>query len=123
MVSNFLDVIPVLPSLDIDRDIKWYEEKAGFKCAFADKMYAGVYRDNIFLHLQWHAGTIEDPLNGGSVIRIFVSDINPIFEEFVQRGTIVKEKLNTNTAWGTHEFGFFDLNQNGIFIVQDLDRS
>ena len=120
MDSNFINVVPVLPSLDIDRDIKWYKEKAGFECAFADKMYAGIYRDHLVLHLQWHADTIDDPLLGGSVVRIFVSSIETLLEEFVQRGTVTKEKLNRNTPWGTHEFGFYDLNKNLIFMVQDL---
>jgi hypothetical protein len=71
--------------------------------------------------LQRHADTQEDPLLGGSVIRIFVKDIDPILEEFVKRGTITKEKYIPNTPWGTKEFGFYDLNQTGIFIVRDLD--
>ena len=82
-------------------------------------MYAGLRRDGLTIHLQWHAGTDDDPVNGGSVIRIFVKDIEPIFEDFVKRGTVSKDKLQRNTPWGTHEFGFFDLNQNAIFIVED----
>ena len=82
-------------------------------------MYAGLRRDGLTIHLQWHAGTDDDPVNGGSVIRIFVKDIEPIFEDFVKRGTVSKEKLQRNTPWGTHEFGFYDLNQNAIFIVED----
>ena len=119
-MSNILGVIPVLPSLNIDRDIKWYNEKAGFECAYSDKMYAIIYKENVRLHLQWHADTPNDPLLGGSVIRIYVSDINPVFQEFVQRGTVNNNKLILNTPWNTHEFGFFDLNKNAIFIVQDL---
>ncbi len=46
-------------------------------------MYAILQRDNLSIHLQWHADTQDDPLNGGSVIRIFVKYIKPIFEEFV----------------------------------------
>lgn len=115
-----LHIIPVLPSADIEKDLKWYEKHTGFKFAFGDKMYAGLKRDNLEIHLQWHADTKDDPLLGGSVIKIFVDDIQPFFEEFVDKGTITKEKLNRNTPWGTHEFGFFDLNKNAIFFVQDM---
>ena len=73
------------------------------------------------LHLQWHADTEEDPLLGGSVIKIFVDDIEPIFKEFMGRGTVTANKLRRNTPWGTHEFGFYDLNGNAIFIVQDAE--
>ncbi len=92
----------------------------GFVKVFGDEMYTGLRRENLQIHLQWHADTEEDPLLGGAVIRVFVDDIQPIFEEFVERGTVKREKLRLNTPWGTHEFGFYDLNRNAIFIVQDI---
>ncbi|MDX1939319.1 MAG: glyoxalase/bleomycin resistance/extradiol dioxygenase family protein [Saprospiraceae bacterium] len=117
--TTLLTIVPVLPSADIARDIAWYKEKTGFEAFFYDNMYAGLRRDNFYLHLQWHADTEDDPLLGGSVIRIFVNNIQPIFEEFVQRGTVSTDKFRANTLWGTNEFGFWDLNQNAIFIVED----
>ena len=118
--SKIHQIVPVLPSADIPRDLAWYEEKTGFIKKFGDDMYAGIVRGEHWLHLQWHADTEDDPLLGGSVIRIFVPDIQPYFTEFVERGTIKKEKLRLNTPWGTHEFGFYDLNNNAIFVVEDL---
>lgn len=120
MAASILEIIPVLPSANIERDILWYHQQAGFECRFSDKMYAVLYRGKTFIHLQWHADTSNDPLLGGSVIRIVVDEIETIFEEFVQRNTVSKEKLVRNTPWGTHEFGFFDLNKNGIFIAEEL---
>lgn len=119
MKSATLYIIPVLSSSDIKRDIEWYEKKAGFKLGFGDHGYAGLVRDNLEFHLQFHHGDESDPVNA-SVMKIFVEDIDPYVEEFVARGTIVKEKLRRNTPWGTHEFGFFDLNNNAIFFVQDV---
>ena len=115
-----MEIIPVLPSQDIDRDVSWYQTYVGFKLLKKDKMYAVMRRDAICIHLQWHADTEDDPLLGGSVIKIFVDDINPLFQEFVDRKTITKEKLRENTPWQTHEFGFYDLNKNAVFFVQDL---
>ena len=120
-MNSFLEIIPVLPSEDISRDVAWYEKQAGFQTIFADQGYALLRREKINFHLQWHADTVDDPLLGGSVIRIFVKDIYPVFEEFVERGTVKREKLRLNTAWGTHEFGFYDLNKNAVFIAQDVD--
>jgi hypothetical protein len=119
MKAELYAVIPVLPSENIERDIAWYKDQVGFETHFSDSMYAVLYRDNIVIHLQWHAATVDDPLLGGSVTRIMVKDIRPAIEEFVTRGTVTKEKLRMNTPWGTHEFGFFDLNQNAIFIMED----
>ncbi|AKA35093.1 MAG: glyoxalase/bleomycin resistance/extradiol dioxygenase family protein [Muricauda sp.] len=118
--TKFLEMVPVLPSQDIERDVAWHQKYTGFEKIFGDHMYAGLRRDNLYMHLQWHADTEDDPLLGGSVAKIFVEDIRPVFQEFVQRGTIKKEKLRMDTAWGTHEFGFYDLNQNAIFVVQDV---
>lgn len=119
-ITELLDIIPVLPSSDIERDTKWYKEKAGFETIFADDGYALLRRSNLEFHLQWHADTEDDPLLGGSVIRIWVKNIQPIFEEFVERGTVSREKLRLKTAWNTNEFGFYDLNNNAVFVMEDV---
>lgn len=117
-ISQPLFIVPVLSSADIQRDSEWYEKYAGFKCVFGDDGYAGFKRDNIEFHLQFHHGTADDPVTAG-VMKIFVEDIKPYFKEFVERETITEDKLRMNTPWGTHEFGFYDLNNNAIFFVQD----
>lgn len=122
MKVEFLNTIPVLPSADIDRDVTWYQEKMGLQLSFADKMYAVLYREGLCIHLQWHADTQDDPLLGGSVVRILVKNIQPLFKEFVERGTVAADKFRNNTPWGTNEFGFFDLNQNAIFIFEPAEQ-
>ena len=73
MSTKLVRIIPVLESADIDRDVAWYKEKTGFDVSFLhEKMYAGLYRDDFEIHLQWHAGTKDDPMNGGAVIRVDV---------------------------------------------------
>lgn len=119
-MSNIISIIPVLPSQDINRDTKWYEDQVGFTTLWKDDMYAIMQRESFTTHLQWHTDSDDDPLLGGSVIRIMVEDIHSIFEEFYQRKTVKKEKLRLNTPWNTNEFGFYDLNNNAIFIVEDI---
>jgi len=122
MPTEFVKIIPVLESADIGRDVKWYKEKTGFEVSFShDKMYAGLYRDGFEIHLQWHAGTKDDPMNGGALIRIDVKNIKPLFEEFKQRGTIKETDLREKTPWRTNEFAFHDLNANAIFISEDIE--
>ena len=120
MNTEILKIIPVLPSANIERDVDWYSEKLGFKEYFSDKMYAVLYRENLVIHLQWHANTEDDPLLGGSVIRIHVNNIRPLFEELLQRGAITNDSFKANTPWNTNEFGLFDLNSNAIFIMEDI---
>jgi hypothetical protein len=120
MTTELLSIIPVLPSADLNRDITWYKEKLGFEIYFSDKMYAVLFRENICIHLQWHADTPNDPLLGGSVIRIYVKNITALFDELVSKGTVSQDKMKLNTPWKTNEFGFYDLNNNAIFIMEDI---
>ena len=121
MRTELVKIIPVLESADIARDVAWYKEKTGFEVSFLhEKMYAGLYREDLEIHLQRHAGTKEDPMNGGAVIRMDVKNIKPLFEEFKQRGTVKEEDLRQNTPWRTNEFAFHDLNSNAIFISEDI---
>lgn len=117
---NFKKIVPVLESGNIQRDVAWYEKHLGFVKIFGDNMYVGLMRNGFEIHLQWHEGSEQDPLNGGAVSKIFVDDIQAIFEEYIERGTVNQDKLHRNTPWATHEFGFYDLNGNAIFIVQNL---
>lgn len=116
--SSALGIIPVLPSHNISRDVEWYEEYTGFKFLFGDDMYAGMRRDNLEIHLQFHHGDDSDPVFP-SVIKIFVPDIEPYYEEFIARGTITEDRMRYDTPWNTHEFSFYDLNKNALFFVQD----
>ena len=118
--KRFLQMIPVLPTNNTERDIAWFEKYMGFSYSFGDDMYCGLTREQMEIHLQWHADNEQDPLLGGSVIKLFVENIDPFYEEFLERGTITPDRLRRNTPWKTDEFGFYDLNKNAIFIVQDL---
>ncbi len=120
MDTQWLEIVPVIPSQDIDRDVAWYQKHVGFELLHKDHMYAVMKRETTHIHLQWHADTDDDPLLGGSVIKLFVKHITPIFEEFIERGTVTSDKLRHHTPWHTNEFGFYDLNNNAIFIVEDL---
>lgn len=108
-----------MPSSDLARDVEWHQKSRGFTETYAEKGYSVLFRDGQWLHLQWHANTEDDPLLGGSVVKIFVNDIQPIFDELVSKKVITADKLRRNTPWGTHEFGLYDLNRNAIFFVQN----
>ncbi len=43
--AEIIHIIPVLPSADINRDIAWYNEKAGFETYYKDNMYAALFRE------------------------------------------------------------------------------
>lgn len=114
------EISPVLPSQDIDPDVEWYKTYVGFRLLHKDAMYAVMKRENFCIHLQWHVDTKDDPLLGGSVIKIFVDDVHTYFEELQKRGTVSSDKLRFKTDWNTNEFGFYDLNNNAVFFVEDI---
>ena len=117
--QNLNTIVPVLSTSDLERDIAWYKKHVGFDLNYQEEGYAVLNRDSIWLHLQWHHNNEDDPVYG-SVTKVFVNDIQPIFEEMLKRETISKDKLRLNTPWNTHEFGFYDLNKNALFFVQDI---
>ena len=115
---NLLTICPVFSTSELERDIAWYKKHIGFNLTYQEEGYTVLNRDTIWIHLQWHHDNEEDPVHG-SVIKIFVDNIHPIFQEMVERGIVTKNKLRLNTPWKTHEFGFYDMNKNAIFFVQD----
>lgn len=56
-MNSFKDVIPILDVKDISRALDYYAEKLGFQVEFRysedPANYAGVYRDSVYLHMQW----------------------------------------------------------------------
>jgi catechol 2,3-dioxygenase-like lactoylglutathione lyase family enzyme len=78
-------VHPVLMVRDVRASIAFYE-RLGFKLAFADTVsapkYAGLRRDAVEIHLQWHdAATSSHPVDRPTY-RFAVSDVDALFEEF-----------------------------------------
>jgi hypothetical protein len=82
MKTEILNTIPVLPTSDVERDIAWYKEKMGLEVYFSDSMYAVLFRENLCLHLRWHADTEDDPILGGSVVGIYVKIFNHFLKSF-----------------------------------------
>lgn len=56
--AALLAVHPVLPSKNVAAAVAFYVERLGFALAFHDTSgaprYAGVRRDGVVIHLQWH---------------------------------------------------------------------
>lgn len=124
MHTTFRHMNPVLPSIDVARDIDWYTEKLGFQVFFSNTDprhnrvdYAGLARQGLCLHLQFQWPGDMAQMNG-SAIRIQVENIGPLFRELVERGAVALDAFRENTAWGTNEFGLYDPNRNAIFFYE-----
>ena len=122
MASTLEQVQPVLPSQDVPAAIRFYVNKLGFRLAFQDDpdapRYAGVRRDGVELHLQWHDATewsrVERPM-----LRFVVPDVDGLHAEYAGAG-VCKPGQPYATAWGTYEFAFYDVDGNGLTFYRDL---
>ncbi|AZQ57784.1 glyoxalase/bleomycin resistance/extradiol dioxygenase family protein [Maribacter sp. MJ134] len=122
--KGFLHQIhPVLPVRDVVHALDFYVNRLGFKIAFADDSkkptYAGVLRDDIEIHLQWHDAK-EWELNGDRpMLRIVTQNIEALYEEYSEKSVFNAHTLLRETAWGTKEFAFYDPDNNGLTFYRD----
>lgn len=125
MVKGYLkNIHPVLPVKDVTKSVNYYVEKLGFKLAFTDTTsaegYAGVTRDDVEIHLQWHDE--KEWIEGldRPMLRIYVKNITALFEEYKNRNVFHNRTSLKITPWGTKEFAFYDLYGNGLTFYRDL---
>jgi uncharacterized glyoxalase superfamily protein PhnB len=126
-ITRFKDVIPILDVRDVEKALHFYVERLGFQIEFRYEgdpdNYAGICRDGISLHMQWQdeqqfkAGTA-----GGLRVRINVDDPDALFEEYRRNGVLDERVQLRNTDWGTREFGFRDLDGNGLIFFSDTSK-
>ncbi|MCR9246174.1 MAG: VOC family protein [bacterium] len=122
-MSRFQQVHPVLAVRDVRKTARWFCDHLGFRPLFADNdaepRYAGIGRDDVEIHLQWHGE--EEWAAGlcGAAYRFLVDDPDALFEEAFQTGAVPPGKQVDDTDWGTREFGLYDPNGNAVFFYRD----
>ncbi|WP_299889346.1 VOC family protein [uncultured Lacinutrix sp.] len=115
---------PILPVQDVVEALKYYVNKLGFKIAFADDSkkptYAGIRRDHIEIHLQWHDSKEWELGFNTPMLRIVTQNVESLFNELKDRDVFHKDTKVRDTEWQTREFAFYDLYNNGLTFYQDL---
>lgn len=140
------EVHPVLMVRDVAASVAFYE-RLGFRLRFRDSdeapRYAGVRRDGVELHLQWHDASAWAHPGDRPTYRILVADVDALSDEWgaepggadddgapgaaPRRGEPgardrVGELDRTpvmDTAWGTREFHLRDPDGNGLQLYRD----
>lgn len=116
-------VQPVLMSRDVAASIRFYEQ-LGFVRAFGgppgSPHYAGVRRDNVELHFQWHDAREWDGIGDRPTYRFVVPDVDGLYREFRDAGVSHDIKPVAETTWGTREFHVRDPDGNGLQFYRDL---
>jgi catechol 2,3-dioxygenase-like lactoylglutathione lyase family enzyme len=117
MATKLESIQPVLMSRDVEASIRFYA-RLGFVETFRDDpanvRYAGVARDGIELHLQWHDAAEWEFPNDRPTYRFVVTDVDALYEEFRGRGALADAREVWDTAWGTREFHVRDPDLNGL---------
>lgn len=120
-MAKLIAVHPVLNVRDVAASVGWYE-RLGFQLAFVDSDqqpgYAGIRRDSIEIHLQWHSEQEWADGLTGSIYRFLVDDPDGLFAEFP--ADLLEGTTASDTAWATREFGLYDPDRNALFFYRDL---
>ncbi|MGI9551148.1 MAG: glyoxalase superfamily protein [Aurantibacter sp.] len=115
---------PVLPVKDVVEALDFYVNRLGFKIAFADDeknpKYAGILRDEIEIHLQWHEAVEWEVEIDRPMLRIVTQNIEALYEEYSKKNVFHPHTLLRETAWGTKEFAFYDPFKNGLTFYRDV---
>lgn len=115
-------VHPVLPTRDVSRALEFYA-LLGFQIAFQDNAaaprYAGIRRDGVELHLQWHDTRDFDKVER-LALRFLADDVDALFEELASQDVFHERTRLQDTPWGTREFAFYDIDGNGLFFYRNL---
>ncbi|WP_024585936.1 VOC family protein [Aliihoeflea sp. 2WW] len=120
MLEETARAIPVLPSLDIERTRRFYEERLGFTAThYADEDYLIVRRGEIELHF-WRTDDEKLPPVSSAYIR--GRDALALRDDFVARGA---EKVSPIMArdWGMTEFYLWDPDGNLLRIGMPTEES
>ena len=117
-IARFSAVNPVVPVRDVPAAIRYYTERLGFGLRFQDDphdpRYAGVERDGICLHLQWHDPADFREQVDTLMVRFVVDDVDALFEEYHDKQVFHAQTAVRDTMWGTREFAFYDADGNGL---------
>jgi len=126
-MASIKEVHPTLPVRDLQRAIDFYVDRLGFSLAFRDPSgpdrYAGVRRDGVERHLQWHdeadfaAPSPASP--GTAMLRFLVDDPDDLYREFQARGALSQGAKVEDKPWGTREFAFYGIDGHGLTFYRD----
>jgi catechol 2,3-dioxygenase-like lactoylglutathione lyase family enzyme len=121
-MAKLESVQPVLMVRDVAASLQFYQ-LLGFELAFRDApldpKYAGVRRDGVELHLQWHEAA-DFSQGDRPNYRFVVPEVDQLFEEFSLRCPDLTRTAVRDTPWGTREFHIHDPDRNGLQFYRDL---
>lgn len=115
-------VHPVLMVQDVAASLSYFA-RLGFLRTFGatkdNPNYAGVRRDGVELHLQWHDKEQWRYELDRPTYRFVVDDVDALHTEFQQCDPSLQMTQVMDTDWGTREFHVRDPDGNGLQFYRD----
>jgi len=120
-----MKIIPLFKCRDIKAAIAFYTRVLDFELKYPHELDyawgADLVNDGIELQLT----ILENPTLFGSVVNIWVGDLDALFAKYVSRGLDQSHKTNspvhlgpTDQTWGTREFYVTDADGNTLRFCQ-----
>ena len=113
-VVSLRDAATLFVVQDVLRSVEHYRDVLGFRVEFTygePTFYAGVERDNVAIHLQAASETKRQP--GHGAINVFVTGVDPLYQELKARGARTTEEL-ADRPYGMRDFDIVDLDGNQL---------
>jgi catechol 2,3-dioxygenase-like lactoylglutathione lyase family enzyme len=121
MTAKLEAVHPVLMVRNVAASIQFYQ-RLGFELLFSDPpsdpKYAGMRRDSVELHIQWHDAKEWSYPNDRPTYRFVVTNVEELSQEFNHEDLDRTEVRDT--SWGTREFHIRDPDKNGLQFYQNF---
>jgi len=117
-MAILLRIAPELPCDDLNKAIKYYEQKLGFKVALllpANK-YAIVERDDVAIHLFAVDATRPSAVGG----HIFTSNLDELYTELKLSGATITQGIERK-PWGNRDFRVRDEFGNELKFTELLE--
>ena len=112
----WLTAHPVLPALDIEKTVRFYEEQFGFSPTLRNEAVAVLVRDAIELHF-WKCEDQNIPAN--TSCRIRVTEAEDLYRHCQEKGLVHPSGSLEILEWGKR-FPVVDLNGNQIWFFEGL---
>jgi catechol 2,3-dioxygenase-like lactoylglutathione lyase family enzyme len=109
--------IPILPVLDLEATLAFYESKLGCKRMIDLDSYAGVERDGLEIHF-WLCTDAELPRS--SSCRFDVRGIDALYEECRLAGILHPNTALEDKPWGYRQFDAVDRDGNLLTFAQQV---
>ena len=119
MTIEFTRTIPVLPSLNIDKTERFYQEKLGFSTQANYGDYLIMQRGDCILHF-WPCDDPSLPKN--SSCYVYLQGVDELYTEYEAAGVIHPNGKLSTQYYGLRDFSILDGDGNLIKFGQPLGK-